>query len=33
MYLLFRASEHNFLASKFHEACDNKEHTFTLIKT
>ncbi|KAK8789976.1 hypothetical protein WA158_006756 [Blastocystis sp. Blastoise] len=30
--LLFRASEHNFLASEFHKYCDNKGETVTLIK-
>ena len=31
--LLFRASEHKFKASKFHEHCDNIENTLTLIRT
>lgn len=31
--LLFRGSENGFLASKFHEKCDNIAHTFTLIET
>lgn len=31
--LLFRASEHEFLAEKFHQLCDGKANTFTLIKT
>ncbi|KAK8810569.1 hypothetical protein WA158_007144 [Blastocystis sp. Blastoise] len=30
--LLFRASEHYYLASKFHQYCDNKGETVTLIK-
>ncbi|KAK8809598.1 hypothetical protein WA158_000541 [Blastocystis sp. Blastoise] len=30
--LLFRASEHNYLASEFHNYCDNKGETVTLIK-
>ncbi|KAK8791777.1 hypothetical protein WA158_005154 [Blastocystis sp. Blastoise] len=30
--LLFRASEHNYLASKFHRYCDNKGETATIIK-
>lgn len=31
--LLFRASQHNFESSKFHQLCDGKENTLTLIKT
>ena len=30
--LLFRASEHEYSASKFHEYCDNKPGTITIIK-
>ena len=30
--LLFRASEHEFSAAKFHEKCDNKPHTLTLMR-
>lgn len=33
MKLLFRASQYGFLAAKFHELCDGKPNTFTLIKT
>jgi hypothetical protein len=33
LQLLFRASEHQFEAVKFHEKCDNIEQTFTLIRT
>ncbi|KAK8791967.1 hypothetical protein WA158_005344 [Blastocystis sp. Blastoise] len=32
MKLLFRASEHDFLASEFHKYCDNKGETVTIIK-
>ena len=31
--LLFRASEHNFKASKFHQYCDNKYPTITIVKS
>ena len=31
--LLFRASEHNFRSSKFHEYCDNKGPTVTIVKS
>jgi hypothetical protein len=31
--LLFRASEHQFKAAKFHQFCDNIPNTFTLIRT
>ena len=31
--LLYRASEHGFSASKFHELCDNKGPTVTIIET
>ena len=30
--LLFRASEHKFQASKFHQYCDNKSPTVTIVK-
>jgi hypothetical protein len=30
--LLFRASEHGFLASEFHRLCDGKVPTITLVK-
>ncbi|KAK8807465.1 hypothetical protein WA158_004224 [Blastocystis sp. Blastoise] len=30
--LLFRASEHDYLASEFHRYCDNKRETVTIIK-
>ena len=30
--LSFRASEHNFSASKFHEYCDNKGQVFFLVR-
>eukprot|EP01084_Bolivina_argentea_P107765 192649_1 len=30
--LLFRASEHNYSASKFHKLCDNHRPTLTIIK-
>jgi hypothetical protein len=30
--LLYRASEHDFLATKFHELCDDKGSTITLVK-
>ena len=30
---LFRASEHNFSASAFHEICDGKAQTLTIAKT
>ena len=30
---IFRASEHNFQASKFHEYCDNKDDTLVIIRT
>jgi hypothetical protein len=33
LQLLFRASEHQFEAAKFHEKCDNIEQTFTIIRT
>lgn len=33
MKLIFRASEHGFMAAKFHEHCDGQKDTFTLIKT
>ncbi|KAK8811274.1 hypothetical protein WA158_003009 [Blastocystis sp. Blastoise] len=29
---IYRASEHNYLASKFHRYCDNKGETVTIIK-
>ena len=31
--LLFRASEHNFRASKFHEYCNNQGPTVTIVKS
>ena len=31
--LIFKASEHNFRADAFHEKCDNKLDTLTLIRT
>jgi hypothetical protein len=31
--LLYRASENNFKANKFHEKCDNIPHTLTLCET
>ncbi len=31
--LLYRASEHNFKAEKFHEKCNNIPHTLTLCET
>jgi hypothetical protein len=31
--LLYRASENNFKADKFHEKCDNIPHTLTLCET
>ena len=31
--LLYRASEHNYLASKFHQLCDGKGETVTIIKS
>ena len=31
--LLFRASDHKYLAKKFHEYCDNKGGTITIIKS
>lgn len=31
--LLFRASENQYLAEKFHEKCDDVPHTFTMVKT
>ena len=30
---IFRASEHNFSAAAFHQKCDNKADTLTLIRT
>ena len=30
---LFRASEHNFSVTAFHEKCDNKEDTLVLVRT
>ena len=33
MSLLFRASEHHFQASDFHQHCDNIDHTLVLVKT
>ena len=30
---IFKASEHGFKVSAFHERCDNKEDTLVLIKT
>ena len=30
---IFRASEHNFRAAAFHEKCDNKRDTLTLVRT
>lgn len=31
--LLFRASEHDFSAVKFHQYCDGIPHTLTLVRT
>ena len=31
--LLYRASEHEFLVSKFHERCDGHRNTLTIILT
>ena len=31
--LIFRASEHSFSAAAFHQKCDNKADTLTLIRT
>ena len=31
--LLFRATEHGFTATKFHELCDNKGKTLTIVKS
>ena len=31
--LLFRASENNFSASKFHQVCDGKRNTLVLAET
>lgn len=31
--LLFRASQHHFLAGKFHQICDGIPNTITIIKT
>jgi len=31
--LLFRASEHDFKAEKFHNICDNIPHTLCIIRT
>ncbi len=31
--LIYRASEHNFMAGKFHQLCDGISNTFTVIKT
>ncbi|KAJ3131446.1 hypothetical protein HK100_006350 [Physocladia obscura] len=31
--MLFRASEHNFSGQAFHDACDGRENTLTLIKS
>lgn len=33
MKLLYRASQHQFSISKFHQICDNEDNTFTIIKT
>ncbi|ORY47038.1 hypothetical protein BCR33DRAFT_115553 [Rhizoclosmatium globosum] len=33
MKLIYRASEHNFSNSKFHEICDGAQHTVTVVKT
>lgn len=33
MDLIFRASEHEFLAQEFHKHCDGVNDTFTLIRT
>ena len=30
--LLYRGSEHNFSALKFHELCDSYPHTLTIVK-
>jgi hypothetical protein len=32
MTLIFRASEHGFLATEFHRVCDGKGATVTLVK-
>eukprot|EP01084_Bolivina_argentea_P306940 530475_1 len=31
--LLFKASEHKYLASKFHELCDGKRSTICIVKS
>lgn len=31
--LIFRASQHHFIAAKFHQVCDGVPNTFTVIKT
>lgn len=33
MKLIHRASENNFSSSKFHQNCDNKGPTLTIIKS
>ena len=33
LILLFRASEHNFSASKFHKICDGKGPTLTIVRS
>lgn len=30
--IIFNAKEHNFSASKFHELCDSKDKTITLVR-
>lgn len=31
--LLYRASQHDFTAKKFHDICDGKTNTLTIVKT
>ena len=31
--MLYRASEHNFVSSTFHQKCDNIQHTLVLART
>ena len=31
--ILYRGTEHGFSVPKFHELCDNKQHTLTVIRT
>lgn len=31
--LLYKASDHNFSAKKFHELCDGVENTLTIART